>query len=177
MYRGRLEQLADVLEREVQPSGVRFNMGVWFHTPNELHRAITGIIKKYKDEHERWIQARALPTCGTAACLAGHTVMHFDGLLGIYATLYEDCPGCKSIKARAMELLDLTQDQADALFLPRIVESPTRDEAVQMLRWLSKQEDDIHLCSWRITEKWAELVAGRLAPKKVSASVKELVDA
>lgn len=103
--------------------------------------------------------------CGTAACIAGHAV-HIDDpdvtkryMDYVNAGYPEDDPGDSEfgdgLICHGMKLLDITYDQADALFAPSQITSVRAQHAIDMLEWLKKHPDAF---GTTIRAKWEELI-------------------
>lgn len=82
-----------------------------------------------KDGHQNWLEVKDSSIteenlCRTAFCLAGHTILEAGDVLlvsrdGLDATFCLDDTGAfRTIEQRARELLELTEEEADYLFMP-----------------------------------------------------------
>lgn len=158
LNRNNVTELANVMEVEPRPHGVGFDMACWLLLPEAVLDKISnaGAANELSmAESERIDYISKLCTCGTAGCIAGHAVIHFDGLA---AAIDRWVVRSNSISYRARDLLGLTPAQADALFQPVGVGIPNKAHAVQMLRWLAAQPPTVTAID--IANRWYS-VAGR----------------
>lgn len=103
------------------PSDFLFDMGKWTHRSN----------------------------CGTVARIAGHAALiRADedgdaGVKGYYVHLKRERESFERVSSYAAEWMGLSNDAADALFLPRYIPiTPTRTTAIRVLEWLAELDHD-----------------------------------
>lgn len=118
-------------------------------------------------EHWRESQSeRDVNICGTVGCIAGCAVAMFDPVS--YRRLVVGLPVGRDLETGyeegfddvARRLLDLDEDQSDALFTPSIGTDIVRwQDAVAALRWLADNPD---ADGDAIEEQWKELISVKL---------------
>lgn len=158
-----LNALANVMEREPKPNGVKFEMCPWFWMPMRTTEALaelvfaagaTDLIESHLALPPTLTKAMGkLRFCGTTACVAGHAVIHFDGIV---EAVRIHLSGNMSLATRGAQLLGLKPCQAHALFIP--VDALGDDlpinrlHAAQMLRWLAEQPSNV--TGAKIDRRW-----------------------
>lgn len=136
----RLRELAAVLQAEEKPHHVRFEMSRYINLNPELDAIM------YRSVNKRSVMRRleTANVCGTAACIAGHAVIHFEGVGTAIYSEHGDVTYRWSTHARARRLLGLTHEQADALFAPPLIlDTIERSDAVAMLSWMAEQSNSL----------------------------------
>ena len=121
MHSERLTALAEIIEKtDYEPD--TFTMESWLEMEHpEQFRPIADL-----DDLDEIVAITA--ECGTRACIAGYAVMLFDETDAWQERFPLETPNdaVPSIRQLAAQLLDLTQEQADLLFLPQEDPDPCR---------------------------------------------------
>ena len=122
----RISQLADLVDQLHEPG---FNMRAWLNVPSP---PVTRVIDDARELGGDEAAIRFAQDCRTIACIAGWTVIAF-GDRG-------DLEDPASIRANARRLLDMDDDQAEALFWPQnsAMELATPQDCAAVLRHLAQ---------------------------------------
>lgn len=154
MNRERIKEMARVLRAEANPHNIGFKMSAFMDI---VERHLWQCIRHVASGEATQADKEAFENinwCGTSACIAGHVVLHFDGVSKTMLTLGQK--GIEWVPGKARRLLDLTSSQATALFLPYLyLRYITKDMAIAMLEWMAEQPDN--LTGRRIEIHWDEM--------------------
>lgn len=152
MYNSKVLELAAALDQNEKPHGLGFNMAYWLELPVVVSRAVCELYVLHRKDPTRFRDSLGeLNYCGTAACMAGHAVAHFEGLSAL-AEMWAH--STVTIHHNAARILGLNSNQAAALLIPADPSTVSKSQAAAMLRWMVSEGDDVTYdqikAQWRV---------------------------